>query len=486
MKHFNAAIRPVLLPGFLLLALQGTAQRYTNASANLPDNGAKGASMDVQTADLDGDGDLDIVLANEFQSNTILLNNGSGIFSNGTVGNLPQIAHDSEDVAIADFDGDGDLDLIFCSEDDVTHGWTNVHEFYLNDGAGKFVAADYKLLDSEANAVISTDLNGDERPDLIFGNNGLNSVLVNTGNAGFALESNRLPPIVRTTQDLALADVDGDGDLDLFEGNENGNLLLLNDGMGHFADVTATHLPGGLNIETRKVCFGDVDGDGDPDIFLSNVGFIPGKNRQNRLFLNDGTGKFSDATATHLPADNDHTIDAIFEDVDLDGDLDLVVANVFGAALKIYENDGAGKFIDATTANLGQHYVLDALGVIAADLNGDGLRDLYVCDRFQPSTNRKDLLLLRSPVTAVADAEDVKSSVTIYPNPVRDHFFVQTTLKGIDSVQVESPQGQLLASLATQSLGNGLFRCAWPSTKPASGVYLLRIGGIRKRVFVMP
>ncbi|MFN0177073.1 MAG: FG-GAP repeat domain-containing protein, partial [Saprospiraceae bacterium] len=308
----------VFLPAIfckILLITQATAQLYTNTSANLPDNGAKGASMDVRAADLDSDGDLDIVLANEFQPNTILLNNGTGIFTNTSAGNLPQKVHDSEDVAIADFNGDGKLDLVFCSEDDVTLGLTKVHEFYLGNGQDAFTETSFQLPDSESNAVVSVDISGDNLPDLLFGNKGSNGVLVNNGDGTFTAENNRIPQVNRTTQDLALADVDADGDLDLFEGNENGNLLHLNDGTGHFIDMTTELLPQNLNIETRKVTFGDVDSDNDLDVFLSNVAFIQGKDRQNRLFLNDGTGHFSDATATRLPIDNDHTIDAIFEDV---------------------------------------------------------------------------------------------------------------------------------------------------------------------------
>jgi len=70
-------------------------------------------------------------------------------------------------------------------------------------------------------------------------------------------------------------------------------------------------------------------GDDDLDAFLSNVEFIPGKDRQNRLLVNDGHGNFTDQTSVQLPIDNDLTIDAVFEDVDLDGDLDLIIANVF-------------------------------------------------------------------------------------------------------------------------------------------------------------
>jgi FG-GAP-like repeat len=461
------------------------AQLYTNASANLPNNGAKGASMDVRAADLDGDGDLDIVLANEFQSNTILLNNGNGVFTNGTSGNLPQPVRDSEDVAIADFDNDGDLDLVFCSEDDVTLGFTNVHEFYLNNGTGDFNTAAFQLPDSEANAVIGADINNDSLPDLLFGNNGFNSVLINNGDGSFTAENDRIPAIDRTTQDLALADVDGDNDLDLFEGNENGNLLHLNDGTGHFTDVTATHLPQGLSMETRKVAFGDIDADGDLDVFLANVDFLQSNERQNRLFVNDGSGHFTDATGDILPFDNDHTIDAVFEDVDLDSDLDIVLANVFGAPIKIYVNDGTGVFADSTQVVLGVNYYRDALGVIAADFNNDGLRDLYICDRFQPATNRKDLLLMRNPVVSSSAAQDnATKGVILFPNPVESHFFFQTNFGKPDSVKLENPDGRLVRYLPVEVVGNGFFRCDINGSGVSTGLYWVNIGGVRKALMV--
>lgn len=461
------------------------AQLYTNSSDNLPNNGATSQSMDVRAADLDGDGDLDIVLANEFQPNTILLNDGHGVFTNGTAGNLPQVNQDSEDIAIADFNNDGHLDLVFCSEDDVNMGETNVHEYYLGDGNGDFTTASYQLPDSESNAVITTDLNNDGLPDLIFGNKGPNTALINTGDGNFAVATDRIPQVFRTTQDLAMADVDGDGDLDLMEGNENGNLLHLNNGEGYFTDETATRLPQGLNIETRKIAFGDVDSDGDMDIFLSNVGFIAGKIRQNRLLINDGAGHFADSTATHLPADNDHTIDAIFEDVDLDGDLDIVVANVFGAPIKIYRNDGSGVFANASADILGQTYVRDALGVIAADLNGDGLRDLYICDRRPPNVN-KDLLLLRNPITATKDPETKKSVVTVFPNPVSGDFFIKTDLKALpDTLHLKDSAGRMVHAFKPERVEKNVFRCSLPKGKIPAGVYFLEIGQIRKQVIIV-
>ncbi|MCU0353993.1 MAG: FG-GAP-like repeat-containing protein [Cytophagales bacterium] len=365
-----------------------TESAYRDASDNLPELGARKASMDVRAMDVDQDGDLDIVLANEFQPNSILVNDGKGNFTDESEARLPQVVHDSEDVAIADFNGDGLTDLVFCSEDD------KVHEYYLNKGKGFFQSAPYKLPDSEANAVITFDVNKDKKPDLVFGNNGPNAVLINKGDGTFTVENNRLPGLKKVTQDLAAVDVDSDGDLDIFEANEDGNALLLNNGKGFFTDATATHLPKDPNIETRKASFADVDKDGDPDLFLSNVRFRPEKDIQNRLYINNGKGKFANETSRRLPKDEDHTIDGIFEDVNKDGHMDIVLANVFGGPIKVYANNGKGEFTDATTQLLGKTYVRDALGVIAADLNNDGKKDLYFCDRFNPAVGKKDLLLL--------------------------------------------------------------------------------------------
>ncbi len=468
------------------LSFGAAAQLYTDASANLPDNGAKGQSMDLKAGDVDSDGDLDIILANEFQPNTILLNNGTGQFTNGTAGKLPQIVHDSEDIVFEDVNGDGKPDLLFCSEDDVNLGKTNVHEFYLGDGEGRFTTAAFQLPDSEANAIISGDIDGDGDPDILLGNNGINTVLINPGDGNFLIENNRLPAISRTTQDLALGDVDGDGDPDLIEGNENGNLLHINDGRGFFQNETTTRLPQGLNIETRKVSLGDADGDGDLDIFLSNVQFIQGKNMQNRLFINAGAGHFSDETAQRLPVDNDHTIDAIFEDVDLDGDLDIVLANVFGGSVKIYENDGAGKFRDRTMQILGRLYFIDALGVIAVDLNGDGYRDIYFCDRKSPQTNNKDLLLLRSPVSDVHELVADSRDFIIYPNPVRDEFYIKTGGENRpDTLVLEGTDGRTWKLTEAAPVAEGVYRLTIKNLKLANGHYFLNLNGKRKALVVM-
>ncbi|MCI0586491.1 MAG: FG-GAP-like repeat-containing protein, partial [Planctomycetes bacterium] len=123
----------------------------------------------------------------------------------------------------------------------------------------------------------------------------------------FGFTHQMLPADADGTMAVALGDVDGDGDLDAFVGNAFGqqNRLYLNGGSGVFTDVTATNLPA-LIDDTGAVALGDVDGDGDLDAFVGN-GLAFGGSGQNRLYLNGGTGVFTDVTATNLPALIDDT-----------------------------------------------------------------------------------------------------------------------------------------------------------------------------------
>jgi hypothetical protein len=167
-------------------------------------------------------------------------------------------------------------------------------------------------------------------------------------------ESFRLPfdpsPPGTSTTDVDLVDVDGDGDLDLFkaEGTDSlagrPNRLLINTGAGTFADETASRILGFNNFNSTKADFGDVDGDGDLDAIVANVG-------PEQLLLNDGSGVFTDGSAQlppPVPIFDNISADARFADVDGDGDLDILVSNEnpfpggLGAQNRLFVNDGSG------------------------------------------------------------------------------------------------------------------------------------------------
>jgi hypothetical protein len=362
------------------------------SSSHLPAGAVVGrSSMAAEPADLDGDGDLDVVLAIEFGTNAVLRNEGGGRLVDATPPDLRRGAHDSEDVAVADFDGDGHLDLIFVAEDDRTD------EYYLGDGRGGFTTAPWPLPTSGvSNAVLALDLEGDGDLDLVVGNAGPNEVLVNDGTGRMALMSEaHLPGAApgRVTQDIAAGDLDGDGDLDLVEGNEDGNRILHGDGTGRFDvpdDGALRYPPRPTPEETRVVTLGDVDGDGDLDLLVANVAWS-GIPSGNRLLLNDGAGRFADAPAEALPIEPLNCLDLELADLDADGDLDIAVAHAFAGAnaWRVLLGDGTGGFVDATTDSLPRPLAGNGIDADAADLDGDGRLDLYLANH-----GGRDLLLL--------------------------------------------------------------------------------------------
>jgi hypothetical protein len=210
----------------------------------------------------------------------------------------------------------------------------------------------------------------------------------------------------------ALLDYDNDGDLDayLVQGGPLGpdktiadtDRLYRNDlvetGELTFVDVTAeAEIPaGGYGM---GVAAGDFDGDGYVDLYVTNLG-------PNRLLRNDGDGTFSDVTATSGTGHDGWGTSAAFVDYDGDADLDLIVVNYVEFTFaandpcysptsardycapsaydpspdRLYRNDGGGRFEDVTAASqLARHYGA-GLGVIATDIDGDGLVDLYVAN----------------------------------------------------------------------------------------------------------
>ena len=243
--------------------------------------------------------------------------------------------------------------------------------------SGHSIAASYQddtparlpALPYDANALAVGDINGDTHADVVVAINGQPRILVNDGAGHFTDETaTRLPALSGAFMGAVLVDITGDGRPELFLVNAAGqNRLLINNGSGIFTDQTAARLPVNNDVG-MAVAAGDVNGDGFIDFVIANRG------TRNRTLINDGSGVFTDQTAARLPDDTDQSYGVVLADLDGIGGLDIVFANV-GGQDRIYINNLLGVFTDQTATRL-PAVQNDSLHVVAADVNKDGKPDL--------------------------------------------------------------------------------------------------------------
>ncbi len=215
----------------------------------------------VAAADLFGRGRLDLISANSLTANvTIWTNSGGGIFASNTslsVGSpgmtVPQW------VTTADVNGDGKMDIIAACNNSGTYlfVWTN-------NGAGGFASESLPFISSGSTCVVAADVNGDGKPDLIL--DGGITVLTNNGSGRFGI--NGTYAIGASAFAIAAADVNGDGVVDLISAIQGNNTLvvLTNNGSGIFASNTMVNVGSG----PESLAVGDVNGDGRYDLISGN------------------------------------------------------------------------------------------------------------------------------------------------------------------------------------------------------------------------
>lgn len=383
----------------LFTALEGANSSYADeTTSRLPV--ANNYTESVAVGDADGDGDLDILIANTpykdsqgeqipgSGQNRLLINNSTGKFVDETTNRLPVDDFYSWDVAFGDVDNDHDLDIY------VTNWLGEADRLLINNGSGVFSDETTSRLPDETSDRSSgsdaefADLDGDKDLDIVIVSySGRDRLLINDGFGKFSDETDTdLSLDSGNSMGLDLGDVDNDGDLDVVIANQGSgeqNRLLINNGTGSFLDETSLRLPTLLD-SSHGVILVDVDGDQDLDIFIANT------SEESRLFINDGTGKYSDETANRLPVGIDFNKDVAAGDVDNDGDLDLFVADVAQDELLI--NDGVGIY------TVGGFPAEDDIGsdTELADINSDGNLDLVVANIVQGDNNPQNRLYINT------------------------------------------------------------------------------------------
>ncbi len=287
-------------------------------------------SQGVSLGDLDGDGDLDAFVANAGQSNSLYVNNGSGGFTPKNIPvPMPLTVGDSQGVSLGDFNGDGYLDAFV-----VNNGQLN--RLYVNDGSRGFTPKNIPVpmpLTARAGRGVSLgDFNGDGKLDAFVVNFAqANRLYLNDGSSGGVFRGftvRNIGPMSGTSLGVSLGDLDGDGDLDAFVVNSfQANRLYINDGSGNFTDralPTSPTSPGGRI--SYGVSLGDFNGDGKLDAFVVNGGNGLSISNHDALYINDGSGGFA-LSDISVPGNTRDGQGVSLGDFNGDGKLDAFVMN---------------------------------------------------------------------------------------------------------------------------------------------------------------
>ena len=366
---------PIILTTLALAAIAGSAlpaaAGTTDGFAGAVNYAAPQRPTISATGDFDGDGDIDIAATTDNPERVSLLrNNGGGAFQPGTAwGFATGTGSGPQDIAARDWDGDGDLDLIVVLQD------SNTLRIYLNNGSGTFAAGASVNVGDGAQGLSIADIDGDGDTDFALVNRptGTGRIVINIGGGQFSTFTLVGGEDLRTS---TLGDFTGDGRPDFAFAIHDERLIRVyrNDGTGGFGNPF--DLFQGNFVRPEGVHSADIDGDGDTDLLVSNSDDALAFNFVT-VWRNPGggaalTGPFNYQTQGLDPGA------LLAEDLDGDGDLDVVTPNVTSATLSILSNDGTG-VLTLSQAPLATGGHPDH--VSAGDFDGNGTLDLTVTNR---------------------------------------------------------------------------------------------------------
>jgi hypothetical protein len=343
-----------------------------------------GRSENIDFGDCDNDGDLDVIVGNggdgAAENNRIFINRGGlqggtlGIFTEDTANRFAGVTVDtSRDIEFMDMDNDGDLDIYVSNRGNNVNGG-EVSRFYVNLGGLQAGTVGFYQEDTNNRwgNLISVPLNREEG--------------VQDGQG----------PWRDWSCDCDFGDLDDDGDLDLFHSSYGPSIngtedsrIFLNDGSGVFDEHWPWIDPGAdIRIHTLDIDLADFDGDYDLDVFASS------RDSQARVWINNcydpvGDAMFTDITQTALinngaTLSGSNNYEAEFGDLDGDGDFDVWAKNYNGNTDRILRNNGfvAGVGFNFTQVNawIKGDPSVDENEVDLLDFDGDGDLDAFAAN----------------------------------------------------------------------------------------------------------
>ncbi len=355
----------------ILFSLSINAQIDFEAHVTVDDTGGTNNPQSVFAADLDGDGDMDMISASAYDNKIAWYENLDG---QGTFGPQQIISEDAMgaiSVFAADINGDSVMDIVFASSGDNTIGW------YKNNGQGNFGPKQIiSTLVNKPSSVYAADADGDGDMD-VFSTSALDDKIAwyeNTDGQGNFGPQHTISTAFDYPIRISMGDIDGDGDKDILSGSSYNNSRIAwfknTNGQGNFV------LQGTLNTDIsycRSAILADVDGDGDLDIVAVSM-----KTEGHRViwFENmDGLGNFN--PTPHLiallsPTARPEILYAA--DFNNDGKIDIALGT---------DNEGVSWFKNNGSGNFGAPQFIDndvygVVSLFATDINGNGNQDLLL------------------------------------------------------------------------------------------------------------
>jgi len=376
----------------------------------------------IAVGDIDGDGKSDIAITN-WNSNTVSVyrnTSASGSITTSSFAAKVDLTTGTYPfgVVISDIDGDGKPDLIVASDDNNVSIYRNIST--LGSISESSFAA--KVNFEGSGYVAIRDIDGDGKPEIVSSNWGSNtiSILRNTSTAGSIVSGSFDTKVDFTTGEnprcIAIEDIDGDGKPDLAVTNEGSNTVSVFRNTSTFGSINAGSLGNKVDFITGSiphyVAIGDIDGDGKPDLAITNGG-----SNTVSVFNNTSTsgsiGTGSLSTKVDFTTGGDPRGIAI-SDIDGDGRPDLAIANR-ASLVSIFRNTISSGSISATsfttkvdfTAGTSPH------GIAIGDTDGDGKPDIVVANETSNSIS-----VLRNTLPATAPVLPTITSFTPTSGPI--------------------------------------------------------------------
>lgn len=387
--------------------------------------------------DIDGDGDLDI-LATSFNDDKVLWYenlNGTGTFGSAII--ISDNADGAYSVTAADFDGDGDMDIVTADHEGYEIGW-----YENTNGTGWFSSK--QLINSNIivpQDVYTSDIDGDGDIDILSASLGDNMIAwyENINGQGIFSSKKIITTNANGGQSVHTNDINGDGDLDVLSASHHDDKIAWYeniDGTGTFGpqQIISQIADGATSVFSI-----DIDGDGDIDVLSSS-------RIDNKVAWYEninGLGTFGPQQIISLNVNNVRQVFAI--DMDGDNDPDVISVSLNDDKIAWYENeDGLGTFGPQNIITQNADGVNE---INAADINGDGDIDIISASYLD------NTVAWYESTVSLSINDNLHNKVSIYPNPTRGELNI-VTQNPLHSISLYNQIGQVILNESEKNIIN--------------------------------